>query len=373
MKKTRKRVFWSIIIVLALFFATLHMSVSFVELDKINDEYDYVLKDTITNNNAVVTDIALLGAHDAFTDELTTRSEADINDSYYNLYNNWFIKTLGCGLLVRLSRAQCASAKEMLYAGVRYFDVRVTKVGDEYYTTHAFLAGELKTYVQDIVDYLGTHNGEYIIFDIQHFYVNGDSINDNSVGNKHEFELLFDYLKTIKNDDNKSIFDYCNYNKSTTRINELTYGEVTNNKQSAGCIVFAKCEFDNLVYQRNEGVQNPSVRSEWHNRNNDDVMIGKINDEMNYIKDNSLNDTRLIINQAQETGFILNETIIESLFKWSLLNMNANLNAKYVADKDQFMDWIEYMPVFMVDNATTNVGEFNKLCNEYIMEYNRTL
>ncbi len=376
-----RKILRCLLVLLLLLFCTLHMSISFCVTDA-NNEYDTVLNTNIkSTSNPLIKDIAVLGAHDAFTCDLKQTNEADKNDSMYGVFNNAFVKTLGGGLITRLSRAQAHSVKELLYAGVRYLDVRVSLVDGKYYTTHGLLAGNLEDYVKDVVDFLENHPGEYIIFDIQHFDAEEHGVqyrdtNGNS-HNKDLFDDLFTFLSNIKNSSNKSIFDYIPYTNSTA-INELTYNDVTSNRASSGVVMMAKCCHNDKVYFRDGDAGDDqtsfnSVRSLWHNKNDDDLMIQLIDQEMNFVKDNHLQDSYLIINQAQETGFITNLSIVNSLNRWSLLNMANTYNAKLVKDKTKFMSWLEYMPIFMVDYATSNYGNFNKLANTYIAEYNSLL
>ena len=50
--------------------------------------------------------------------------------------------------------------------------------------------------------------------------------------------------------------------------------------------------------------------------------------------------------------------------------MAANSNAKLIQDKDTFMKNIEYLKIFMVDNATSTKGDFVHKVNQYILEAN---
>ena len=109
-----------------------------------------------------------------------------------------------------------------------------------------------------------------------------------------------------------------------------------------------------------------------HETNSIKELLDGINSEYNYLIDNPYEDV-LVVNQAQRTAFLNNAKIINSLFKWSLLDMAKNTNRELIKNKDEFIRNLSVMPIFMVDYATSNAGNFNKLVNEYIIEYNKSL
>ena len=53
--------------------------------------------------------------------------------------------------------------------------------------------------------------------------------------------------------------------------------------------------------------------------------------------------------------------------------MARNFNTKLISDKDEFMAYLDAMPIYMADYVTSNKGNFNKIANEYIMEANSKL
>ena len=364
-----------IIFILILLIMTLFMPFSFAPKSKSrNERYEYVMRDIFKDKDAKVTDIAMLGAHDAFTHNLSYTSIADSNDQ--DIVTNKVTGIIAKGLAVRFSKAQNASAKSLLYSGVRYIDVRVTKMGDTYYTSHKYVSDTLESYLKETIDFLDSHKGEFIIFDIQHFRTENGLNRELS---SSEFSELFDYMETIKTESGKSIFDFAFYDSSTDEIKDLTYTKVTNNKESAGVIILSKKHPSNKVYYRDndalykhEADYYENIRSFWHQTNSNKEMINGIEYEYNYIIENNVKGM-FVVNQAQKTALIASAKIIKSLFGWSLLDMANGFNAKLIKDEERFKRWLKAMPIFMVDNVTSKMGNFNALANKYIMEYNESL
>ena len=116
-----------ILFVLILLVSTLFMSFSFSPKSRSkNEKHEYVMKEVFKDKNPRIVEIAMLGAHDAFTHKLSFTSPADSNDK--NIVTSKVASIFAKGLAIRLSKSQNASATQLLYSGVRYLDVRVTKI-----------------------------------------------------------------------------------------------------------------------------------------------------------------------------------------------------------------------------------------------------
>ncbi len=351
------------VILIGVLFSTLFMSFSFSK-SKPNDCYEYVIRDSIKNQNARIIDIAMLGAHDAFSNGISMKSEPNVNEG--GIVNNKIVNAIAKGFVARMSRAQRASAKELLYAGVRYFDVRITKIENEYYCFHGLLSNKLESYVKDITEFLDSHKGEFIIFDIQQYYTkDGDSrgLSDD------EYLKLFEYLDAL------GLLKFARYDSSTP-IGELRYTNITKGGTEAGIVILTKNSSLAKAYSRDSDAsyskdEYESIRSLWHNTNSFKKLLKGIRYECEYLEGKERKV--LTVNQAQETGFISDVSLIRSAFKWSVIDMASNSNKMLIKNKDEFMNWLEVMPIFMVDYATSNKGNFNKIVNEYIMEYNLNL
>lgn len=295
----KKKICFFIPIILILFFLTLLMPHTFVNKKAINDTYSNVLKDSVTNMDALITDIALLGAHDAFSSKINMKSKPNVVEN--SLFGNKLVNTLGKGLVVRLSKSQTVGASSLFNAGVRYFDIRITKYEDEYYTTHGYLSDKLENYLQDLVECFAGVTGEYVVLDFQHYYLDDKS---NYSIDILEYNKLLDFIGTIKNSVGKSLIDYINYDTLTDSIGSLTYGKVTNNGSDNGVIIISKVKDNNLIYSSND-----NIRSNWHETNSVNELLEGITEEYNSLKENP--SEKLVVNQAQLTGFIADKTLLE--------------------------------------------------------------
>lgn len=357
-----------IVIILSLLVLTLFMPFSFTS-NKVNDCYDVVMNDI--DNDKKILDVAMLGAHDAFSGNIGSMSRPNVNED--SIVNNGFVNKIAKGLVVRLSKAQKANAKELLYSGVRYFDARVTLINGEFYTFHGYLSDSLDSYLIDIIDFLESHPTEFIILDIQEYYTSNGSDYNLSYD---DWTLLINHLYGLKNSNKKTLFDFVKYDSRYDKISDLTVGKVTNNKTEGGLIILAKCSDFEKFYVRdtnaNKDVERnySTIRSYWNNINSQKEMLEAIENEYQFVKENGFDDV-LVVNQAQMTGFISSAKIVRSLFKWSVIDMAKNFNKELVSDEERFNKWLDEMPIFMVDYTTSNIGDFNNKANQYIMKYNK--
>ena len=263
--------------ILILLILTLFMPFSFAS-KKTNTNYESVMHDSITNKDAKVVDIKMLGAHDAFTEGIKMSSKPNTIEG--GIVTNKVVNILAKGLIVRMTRTQNVDASQMLKAGVRYFDVRATKIDDKYYATHGYIGKEIIEYVKEIVDFLGSHNGEFIIFDLQHFYTEDGS---NTALAKEEYQKFIDYMSTYKNDKGKSFIDYIHYDANNDKLADLTYQKVIGD--DAGIIMLAKCENNQYLYSRDENADfsesknYKSIRSYWHNDNKTKAILESMKKE----------------------------------------------------------------------------------------------
>ncbi len=369
-----KNFFSSLLTIIIILLITLQLPFSFqAKPTKRSLDYEYVMRDALKNKNPYVTKVAMLGAHDALSEGIKYNSKAAEGES--GIVVHPAAKILAKGLIVRMSRTQNADAKELLYSGVRYLDVRITKSYGDYYTYHAYLSGYLRRYLIDVVEFLETHEGEFIIFDIQHFLREEKATEEER--NAQIVELI-NYIGSIKTENGHSLLDFVYYNAHSNSLSELRYNDVTENGTKGGVIILTKGLETEYSYRRDsdasyEDTSYYSIRSYWHDTNNTKEMLLGINDEYLYILNHQdLVEGKFVINQAQKTAFQANKTMVRSLFGWSVLDMNARFNKKAIRNKD-FSKWLSVMPIYMVDSATSRKGNFNKRVNELIISYNEGL
>ena len=79
MKRVKKIIGFILLVILIFIIMTLFVPLTFTST-KSNDKYDKVLSESITNMNAKIVDIALLGSHDSFSDGITFSSNPNTNE-----------------------------------------------------------------------------------------------------------------------------------------------------------------------------------------------------------------------------------------------------------------------------------------------------
>lgn len=328
-------------------------------------DYSDVIVRGVEDRNPRVVDIAMLGAHDAFSHLIHHRSIIDPAEAQGSILRNPVAKVLANGLFVRLAKAQLDGPEKMLHLGVRYLDVRLSDVEGTWYTKHGLLSAPLSLYLDEIIPFLSSHPGEFIIFDMQHIYF--DTL---------DFSDLWTYLNTYKVE-GVSLLDFVHINTFTSPLSTLTYHDVTMDGQDAGVVFLAKTPVtatNNLHYERGNGDGDNvvSIRSVWHETSDTNTMFSGILSEVEAISSTNTYDDIFRVNQAQKTGKISGSDIIDTLLGWSLVDLARVFNQKLVAH-DEFASWLESMPIVMVDYATGSQGDFNETINEIILDYNQSL
>lgn len=328
---------------------------TFVKGNSAEKEYVNVMGDSELSQTTRVVDIAMLGAHDAFSDKITTKSKVNPAETEDSFIGNKTFLTFADGIVSRLSRAQVSGADTLLKKGVRYFDARIAFVDNEYYTTHVFLSDKLEIYLKEMIAFLQANPSEFIIFDIQHAYL-GDKT----------FDDLFNYIDSVKVN-GRSLLSFVNYDPTNIGLGALTYGEVISN--GAGAVILAKTEQTEAM--RYHYVYKDSIRSYWHEKNVKSELIKGIESEYANLTENASEYKDMFrVNQAQLTGTFGGDTIFNTIFGWSLIDMANGMN-KELIKHENFKNWFKAMPIIMVDYA--DCPSSNEAMNDAVIEYNKGL
>lgn len=325
------------------------------------DGYSDVLTKAQMSGDTKVTDIAMLGAHDAFSSKINLASKVDPAED--GIMTSRLVSSLFKGGVVRVTRAQTVTATTLLKRGVRYFDVRVSHVDGAWYTKHALLDAPFENYIAEIYRFLRSAPSEFIVFDIQHIYLGDQTIND--------FLTYFESLTL--SDSGHNLNSFLHYT-SAISLADLEYFDVRGTT-TGGIIILlnddgtATGRQKGMFYHRGNGedMTSGAIRSKWHNQTKLKTMIPLIEEEANYLS--SLADTPFFrVNQAQLTPDYLSDPL-GTLLGWSLIDIAAQSN-KNLLKHPNFTDWLSIMPIFMVDFANSNAGSFNTKINETIITYN---
>lgn len=328
---------------------------TFVKGNSADKEYVNVMGASELAQTTRVVDIAMLGAHDAFSDKITTKSKMNPAETEDSFIGNKTFLTFADGIVSRLSRAQVSGADTLLKKGVRYFDVRIAYAYNEYYTTHVFLSDKLETYLKDVIAFLQANPSEFVIFDIQHAYL----------GDKN-FEDLFNYIDSVKVN-GRSLLSFVNYDPINIGLGALTYGDVT--ASGGGAVILAKTEQTETM--RYHYVYKDSIRSYWHEKNVKSELIKGIESEYANLTENASEYKDMLrVNQAQLTGTFGGDSIFNTIFGWSLIDMANGMN-KELIKHENFKNWFKAMPIIMVDYA--DCPSSNAIINDAVIEYNKRL
>lgn len=364
----KKAILYCVAIIFASLIATLFLPFSCAPKAKNDEKFDIVM-DKISDDT-LVTEVRMLGAHDAFSSDIGYMSRANPNQD--DLITSGIVNKFAKGVVVRFSKAQNGSALDLLNGGVRYFDTRITLSGEDFYTCHGYLSNNFDYYLKDIIDFLDSHPSEFVILDIQEYFASGTK--DGSL-EAEDWDKLLLHLSETKGASGKTIIDFIRYDAKVDALKDLTVGQVTNNKNSGGVVILAKTSDYSEFYLRdsnadyNEEREYTSIRSYWHETNSTDELISGIDNEEAFVEKMDYSGL-FVVNQAQKTAFIMSGKLVRSIFGWSLTKMASKFNKELVKDEERFNKWLDEMPILMVDYALSSKGDFNKLANTYIIAYN---
>ncbi|MDR1805870.1 MAG: hypothetical protein LBQ80_03755 [Clostridium sp.] len=329
------------------------------------NDYSRILQENITGNPRVV-DIAMLCAHDAFSNKITSQSPLDPNDEN-QILDNSVLRAIVGGVFARQAKAQKSNGYELATRGVRYFDVRVCYDDGVWQNMHSFISAPFEENLRYLLRFLSENPGEMLVVDIQHHKPQPLTSQD-----------MIDFIGTVE-EDGKSLWDYVSYDPNEISLGELRFKDVT--KDGAGVVVLIKteqyegCKFYEYVGEQNESggigsyVEGVSVRANWHNKPKVEQIIEGIEKEYAYLTENfELYKNTFRANQSQTTA-----PLDLGLFPyWSLLHDAEESNNVILAQPD-FDKWLEVMPVLWTNNSDTMVDGYNDNVIARLNSFNRKL
>ncbi len=362
-RRILKIILMLIVIVLALVI-TINFPVTNFKHSESDLDYSSWMTDNLTSEQKII-DIAMLGAHDAFTNDITLFSKIDLlsADSIQTGTIGMLIK----GFSMRQSRTQVSDASELLANGVRYFDIRLSynESKSAWYTSHTYYSRDFLEVLAEIETFLNDNPGEFLILDLQHIY----GVDYTSQADFQEIYALFD---------DAGILEYA-YLEGDKVLSDVTYGDVTNNKQQGGVIILSKFEEEDDSFWQ----YGSNIRSAWPNMDLDGEVFAFLDAESdlinagnamtgnqipdNFYEQNSQNGFRVM--QAVLTMQMSGEGILNALTSWSLLERAKGFNVALI-QAENFTQWLEAMPIVMVDYSDTNKDGFLDEIMTKIIEYN---
>lgn len=367
MKKISRRILKIIvmlIVIVLVLVVTINFPVTNFRHTRSNSDYSSWMADNLRDEQKVI-DIAMLGAHDAFTSEMSLFSKTDRLSA--DSIQTGIVGSLIKGFSLRQSRTQVSTPAELLAKGVRYFDIRLSynESKTAWYTSHTYYSQDFSEILAEINIFLAENPGEFLILDLQHIY-------GVDYASQDDFEEIYGLF------DDSGVLDYA-YPDGGKQLNEITYGDVTENKQHSGVIILSKFDEDNDNFWQ----YGSSIRSAWPNMDTDGEVFVFLDEETelinagnamtgNQISNNSLEqDSRngFRVMQAVLTMQMSGEGIINALTSWSLLERAKDFNLALI-QVENFTEWLEAMPIVMVDYSDTNNGGFLDEIMIQILEFN---
>ena len=329
-------------------------SATFTRQPDENLDFSRVIRDNVHPDVRVV-DIAMLGAHNAFTDSINRHSDVCPHDD--NMLTNPAVVAIAPGMLTRFLQCQKSDATGLLMRGVRYFDIRLTYIDGGWYAHHSLISAPLSDYLVQIIDFLAQNPGEIIIFHMQHIRLGSAS-----------FEDLWEFIASVRSS-GYTLFDFVNFDPYNTPLGELTKGQATEHG-AAAIIIARKPAYEGGFHYDHHA----SMHSTWHNQIRTNALIADIQREYEFLRQNpDVARDMFRVSQAQTTpNFSGFGNIMYTLFSWSVLSHNASHNVTLL-NHESFSDWLSLMPIFMVDFADSPRGNFNVYVMDKINEFNRNL
>jgi len=343
MRKKLYRVLITVLVVLLSIIVVINLPIIQVNHKDSDNDYSNWMRDSLSNDK-FVTDVKMLGAHDAFSQEINYFSDVDTSaDSILKGFVGKLIK----GFIVKQSVTQIASPNELLKNGVRYFDVRLTYDNDTWVTKHNYVSGEFEPIADEIISFLTANKGEFLVLDFQH--ISGVDYSSDE-----------DYLNFYNMLDEYGLLEYI-YQVSSNNLDNLTYGELTNNGLESKLIIidkFTKVDKNTMLYSS-------SIRSNWANSDSFDDVYSFLEDEKVSVENSDYSN--FVVMQAVTTMNMSPSGFSDAIMNWSLIERAEKFNS-FLIQQDNFLELTETLPIIMVDYC--NSAPFIDDIMELIMENN---
>ena len=314
----------------------------------------------------------MLGAHDAFTANISTSSAKYDAAGAAQGDSGSKAAPLSSSTAAPMSKAQSQDALTMLNYGVRYFDIRLSRsdttgsntlggtiqhTNGVFYTTHGMLSDEFRPIAYTIAQWAKEHPGEIIVLDFQEMWDNTSTAGSTGDSVAQSWTDL-NKLLTVA-----GIYDYVTINNGTD-LSTVTYGSLTNNGEKAAIVLFGRAV-----------ATNASVGSFILRGTTSTAFDGKMYSNYSF-GDASVSSSALVADYitAQvdhaytQTGTVTNMyRVMQAISSTSNLINKAGTDNTFITGAVQTNPtWLTTLPVVMVNDATVNTSELLtilKSCN----------
>lgn len=348
-KSIRKRILKSILVFFMVVIAlVLTLNIPIIILHHNDNDVDYSnwMSETLSNEQRIV-DVAMLGAHDSFSNEINIFSTLDPYET--NGIMQGFTGVLIKGFIVKQSITQISDAEELLKSGVRYFDIRLTYDAETWYTKHNYLSGDFEPIANQITSFLANNPGEFLVLDFQH-------ISGLDYTSLDDYQIFFAMLQSY------GLLDYA---QTVNDLSTLTYGDLTVEGSLSRVIIVSKFD-DSTTQILNYDL---TIRSNWANSDDFEYILEYVQADANQVEEDSTYDQFRVM-QAVATMQMNGPGILKAITSWSLISRANDFN-NYLLGYEGFEDLLVYLPIVMVDYADTNKKEFNENIMQIIIDFNQ--
>ena len=339
--------------------------------------YGTVLADIegITQANPRIVDIAMLGAHDANTSSLSVSCGAD--DSVESPLLS-AIFPISSGFQYRYAVTQAVSPYRLMMQGARFMHFKFARIDGVYRASHSVLGREFVFDILDVLRFLDEHPGEVVLLLFQ--CTNEEENNADCplfdewlAGVEYKGKNLYDYAEIYVGDD--ALADDGSLGETRTDITDLTYNDVTGGGKQAGIVLlqryaelYGKNEYTRYFYD-----MDANALHRWHSRIGCSVLIDEIDDYATDLAEMRAYRFGLRVNQTQAafSGATFGD-ILRDIGEWSLLKFASKYNVELL-ENENFSDWLKAMPIFQVDFANSDYGDFNNRVNGAIRARNEEI
>ena len=326
-------------------------------------DYEHWMRDTIRLDHPIA-EIALPGAHDAFTSNFTWGSPADPGmakqgDTVATLASSP-LSFLYRGLLIRYAKTQTSSLEAMLTHGVRYFDVRLSWTDQGFMTTHGFLGEPLAPLLSTFHQFLENHPGEIIIFHLQHLFDVREPGGIPSAATWLDLQTVFEA---------SGLMNYVESNPSTP-LPSITYGDLTANRTQAA---FLRIGDNRGTAPESTWRAGPTfLRSTWHNTIHTDNLLSGIREETaTILATTGAFHSQFRVLQGQKTAQLNASGAFATLASWSLLDVAYHGNPLVTA-MPEFQEILHATPIVMFDAIDDNRAHHYESLMTALFTHNET-
>lgn len=331
--------------------------------------YTSVMSDieNITLANPLVSELAMLGSHDAntYNTDDNVGFSGDVNAEAMGL-----LHALAPGIVYRYTKTQQSDIYEQLCQGVRYLHIKCSFFDGEWYGCHSMIDGKLEIYIRDALRFLQEFSGEIVILTFLITFADGSSAAE-----------FCDYVYGEVKYNGLSLSDFMPYDNVSYR--DLTYNDVTLSGTRSGALVMLEGgdpEFDrnafwdnmyDTKYRSKLSTVFHFLHSPWYNRMDTNAIADAINAKCEQIDAEPERFEGLYL--VMQINVAPNgRDAMDTALAWSLLSKAEKSNLALL-DHPDFDKWLRHMPILLCDNSTSSYGDFNRRANEKMIAYNTAL